>query len=247
VDGKETLGSPEVRDRLIRLFRYGQVGRCVSSVTHDINNLLGAIQAYAELVEMDEALSSESRRMLGQAGEAARNCGALIRSLTAVARKERPDVDFVDLAPLVDAAVALKQYDLQMARVHVERVADDEIPLLAADRPHLAMATIYLLMNALEAVEGTDDRRVAVRVRNGDGAARIEVWDSGPPVPEGDRERIFEPFYTTKHGEHVGLGLTIARETARRHRGDVTYDPAQGFVLRLPHDTGLSPMGNAGA
>ena len=235
------LESPEVRDRLYRLFRYGQVGRCVSSVTHDVNNMLGAIQAYAELIDMEKGLNEESRQMLGKVTDSTKNCSGLIGSLAVLARRERPDVDFIEVAQFVDGVLAMKRYDFWVARAKVETAYDDEIPSLVVDRTNLALATIYLLMNALEAVQEAADRRAAVRVVHADGAVELVVWNSGPPVPERDRERIFEPFYTTKVGEHVGLGLTIARETARRHQGDLTYYATRGFVLRLPYDTGLSP------
>ena len=241
VDVNKGLESPEVRDRLYRLFRYGQVGRCVSSVTHDVNNMLGAILAYAELLDMDEGLNEKSRQMLGKVADSTQKCSGLIGSLTALARRERPDVGFIEVAQFVDGVLAIKRYDFQVGRVKMETAYDAEIPSLMVDRPSLALATIYLLMNAFEAVQEAADRRAAVRVVHADSAVEIVVWNSGPPVPERDRERIFEPFYTTKVGDHVGLGLTIARETARRHQGDLTYDPARGFVLRLPYDTGLSP------
>jgi len=241
VDVNKGLESPEVRDRLYRLFRYGQVGRCVSSVTHDVNNMLGAIQAYAELLEMDEGLSEESRQMLGKVADSVQNCSGLVGSLGAVARRERPDVDVIEVARFVDGILAVKRYDFQVGRVKLETAYDDGIPSLLVDRGGLTLATICLLMNAFEAAEEVADRRAALRVVLADSAVEIVVWNSGPPVPECDRERMFEPFYTTKAGEHMGLGLTVARETARRHQGDLAYDPTRGFVLHLPYDTGLSP------
>ncbi|NIA16378.1 MAG: hypothetical protein GWP08_20145, partial [Nitrospiraceae bacterium] len=76
-DGMD-LDSQDFRDRVALLFRYGQVGRCVSSVTHDVNNVLGAIQAYSELLDLDENLSDESRRMTMQIGEGVAKCSALL-------------------------------------------------------------------------------------------------------------------------------------------------------------------------
>ncbi|NIA16623.1 MAG: sensor histidine kinase, partial [Nitrospiraceae bacterium] len=57
--------------------------------------------------------------------------------------------------------------------------------------------------------------------------------------PEADRERIFEPFYTTKGSDHFGLGLSVARDAARLHKGDLVYNEERGFVMRLPFDNGL--------
>ena len=66
MSGPIDLNSDDARERLTRLFRHAQVGRSVSSVTHDLNNYLGAIMAYAELAGMDKGISADTARMLGE-------------------------------------------------------------------------------------------------------------------------------------------------------------------------------------
>jgi two-component system NtrC family sensor kinase len=224
----------EVDDKIRRLFRHAQVGTCVSGVAHDVNNLLGAIMAYAELVGLDQGLSPDSVRMLEEISGAATKCSALMNNLTDIARRERPDVRVVSPQELVDRAVALRRYDIKTARIELDVKGADNLPSVAVDLPKLERALMQLLANVIEAVADAEDRRL--RITLGESASGVEIvfWNSGPPVNEGDRDRIFDPFFTTKGDEHLGLGLTIARETLCGQDGDLVYEPTRGFVVTLP-------------
>jgi len=234
------LGSDEARDRLLRLFRYGQVGRCVSSVTHDLNNYLGVVLAYCELVSIDSTVGEESRRMVSEAVQNVRICAKMLSTLTSVARKERPDVRVIDVPATLKDLFELKQYDFRIMLAHVDTQFDEGIPSLVVDYPRFAMAFLHLVMNALESIAGLDKPSVRLHLRKEADGIAIEIWDSGPPLAEDEKTRVFDPFYTTKTGEHLGLGLAVARENARYHGGDLTYDPDHGFTLRIPFATGLS-------
>jgi signal transduction histidine kinase len=229
------IHSEEMRESIARLFRAGQVGQCVNSVAHDVNNYLGAVFAYVDLLQLDAALSSESQRMLGQISDAVQKCSTLISSLTSIARKEKPDVCVIDAPRFLEQTVELRRHDFKTDQVSVEVIIDKDIPSLVLDLPRMRLAILYLLTNALEAVQGSAVRRVRVQAHRKGDAVEIVIWNSGPAVPEGDQERMFEPFFTTKGVSHMGLGLTLARETARFHDGDLAYDATRGFVMRLPY------------
>lgn len=234
------LESGETLDALKLLYRYAQVGRCVSSVTHDVNNLLGAVLAYAELVQLDAQLCDESRRMLGEIMEAARRCSGLVNNLTSVARKERPDATLVEPGAMLSRILDLRRYDLKVARIVLEEVYEPNLPSLVVDKPKLEQAVIYLMTNAMEALDGATERRIAVRLSAGEDNVEVAVWNSGAPAPEPEWAAMFEPFYTSKGDGHLGMGLHLAREIARLHDGDITYEPTRGFVMGLPRANGLT-------
>lgn len=221
-------------DRLARLYRYAQVGRCVSSVTHDMNNFLGAIMAYAELIGMDTPLEGEPARMLHEIVDGVKKCSGLVNDLTAIARKERRDVSLLNPADLVRRTLNLRRYDFRVGQIELTETFAPDIGDLIVDRPRLEQAVIYLLNNALESVLGTDGAAARIEVKKEPGYVVIEIADSGPPIPPPLCDRIFEPFMSTKTDEHIGLGLTIARRTAEYHGGSLVYNPSSGFVLTLP-------------
>jgi signal transduction histidine kinase len=234
------LRSEPTRTRFEQLFRYAQVGRCVNGATHDINNALGAIMAYTELIGLDEGLSSESRRMAGEVLEGVQKCSSLINYLTEIARKEKPTPMVVEPCELASQIVLLRGYTFKVDRIQLETDFGADIPSMLIDLPQIKLALIYLLMNAQENLVGAETKRIRLAVKPADQGVAFIVWDSGPAVPEDLRARIFESYFTTKSGEHFGLGLSMARKIADAHRGSLEYDPERGFILYIPHHTGLT-------
>jgi signal transduction histidine kinase len=106
--------------------------------------------------------------------------------------------------------------------------------LVRGNQVMLGQVAVNLVLNACEAQPGGGEVRVASR-RDAD-AALVEVADRGPGVAEADRERIFEPFFSTKHS--TGLGLSICHTIVRQHGGELTLAPREGggsvFRIRLP-------------
>lgn len=234
----------EMRDKLARLYRYAQVGHCVTSVTHDVNNFLGAIMAYAELVKLEENQSPEAERMLAEIMEAVRRSSRLISSLTDIARRERPDIRVVSPREVVEAVLDLRRYDFKVALVQIETEFQEQLPEISVDLSKLQQAFIYLLSNAIEALDAARDRRFKLSVLADSDCVQFRFWNSGAEIEETVQDRMFEPFFTTKSGDHLGLGLWVARTNLRLHNGDVRYVPGTGFVVLLPrekHDKAMPP------
>jgi len=233
------LATKETRQRLLELFSYSQVGECVSSVTHDINNYLGAILAYVELIQLDNELSKDSERMVGEIISGVRKCTDLLNALTGIARKPKPRRARIDPAQLIKRAVGLRQYDLKTAQIRIETSYEEGRTSIIGDQPKLERVLLSLISNAIEAVASAPQKRIAVRLHDIDDHVIIEVWDSGDKVPETEAETIFEPFYTMKNDDsHLGLGLFAARETVREHQGNLAYDTQRGFIVELPKANG---------
>ncbi|NUM56225.1 MAG: HAMP domain-containing histidine kinase [Candidatus Hydrogenedentes bacterium] len=237
MSGRIDLTSDDARERLQRVFRHAQVGRSVSSVTHDLNNYLGAIMAYAELAGMDAGVTPDTKRMLGEVVNAVRKSSALVASLTDVARKEKPDVRIMDPAQLAERVLDLRRYDLRVANVALETRYDASLPLISINLPRLQLATMYLVSNAIEALDGRERKKLAVSVCRKDGGVEIVFADSAGPIDENVRAAMFDAFYTTKGIDHLGLGLALARATIEEHGGTLAYSPETGFVISLPTKT----------
>ncbi len=233
------LQSKDALDRLQGLFRYSQVGRCVNSVTHDVNNFLGVVLNYAELIDMDSDLSPESQRMVGEIVEGVRKCSNLLGVLTSIARKDKPNVSVVNPSKLVGDVLDLRRYDIRINQIQL----DEELACQAAvtlDLPKFELALVYLISNAIDAVGDSTDRRIKVKMLDVGDAVELVVWNSGPVVPPEQRDAVFKPFFTTKDGDHLGLGLAVAEAIAQYHGGQLIYDPDRGFIFRLPKESKLS-------
>jgi signal transduction histidine kinase len=232
------LQSEEALERLHKLFRYSQVGRCVNSVTHDVNNFLGIVLNYAELIDMDSDLSPEAQRMVGEIVEGVRKCSNLLGIMTSIARKERPNLSIVNPSKLVSDILDLRRYDIRVNQIQLSEELTYQTTV-ALDLPKVELALVYLISNAIEAIGESKDRRMKIKTLDAGDAVELVVWNSGPVVPPEQRDALFKPFFTTKSEEHMGLGLAVSESIAHYHGGQLTYDPDRGFLLRLPKESKL--------
>jgi two-component system, sporulation sensor kinase E len=234
------LDSDAGRARLVQLHRYAQVGKCVNGVTHDINNLLGAAMAYAELATLDENIAPDTVKMLNQIVDGVTRCSTLVKSLTSIARKDRPDVNLACVDRVLDEILLLRDYEFKVNQITITRHFEPVIPTVPVDLPKLKLALVFLLMNAQEAVLDKDQRAISVRVgREGDGVF-VAIADSGEGLSPELVDSAFEPLTTYwPSGDHLGMGLYVARQVAELHGGTLTYDPESGFRMTLRFDNGL--------
>ena len=222
-------------ERIAKLFRYAQVGMCVNSVSHDVNNLLGVILAYSELLSVDPSISVESQRMLREIISAVRKATLLVGALTDIARKERTDIRIIDPAQLAERALSLLQYTIRTQGVNIERNFQGDLGTVAVDLPKITLALVYLLMNALDSIQAVEHKLLRMSVcKNGD-SVEFAIWDSGEPIPTELHQKIFEPYFTTKSELHFGLGLSLAQTIVQEHDGCIFYQPERGFVILLPY------------
>ena len=233
-------GDPaQLQARLSALLRYVQAGKCANAVTHDVNNYLGAILAYEELIGRDPGLNDESRRMLGEIGRAVHGCTTLVETMTTIARPKSKGVVLCDLGSLAKRILDVCMYDLKVARIKSDFRVDEGIASIPGDEGALGRGLLYLFTNAIERLEDESVKEVKIRVLGHPEGVTITVRNSGGPIPASDRDEIFDPGYTTKNEGHLGFGLSEARRIAVQHKGELSYDPDRGFVLDLPRDNDL--------
>ncbi len=234
------MESDEDLTRLIHLYRYAQVGLCVNGVTHDINNLLGAAMAFAELASLDPNLSPDSLRMMGQIVDGVGKCSALIKSLTSIARRDRVDVNLASPEQVMREILQLRDYELKLSQIRLEHNLDIQVPSLPLDLPKVKLAFIYLMMNAEHALRGHDDRRLRVTAGPTEDGAYIEIWDSGGGLAPEHLETAFDAMTTYwAEGQHLGMGLFVARRVAEAHGGTLTFSPDSGFRMTFKRENAL--------
>jgi len=225
--------------------RLEAIGTLAAGVAHDFNNLLAQIRVLAGLLRLRE---SDSRRVEDlQRIEAATDSAAqLTRSLLAFGRHPTGRATQVDIDELVTAVVDLLRRTFD-PRIRIE-LALAGGALVDGDRNQLEQVVMNLAVNARDAMPDGGRLRLAVSVV--DGAALetlaagrhvvIEVSDSGPGVPAELRARVFEPYFSTKHGRDqpgTGLGLSTAYGVVHAHGGVIEVGdagPGARFTVHLP-------------
>ena len=233
--------------------KLSALGMLLAGVAHELNNPLSVVLGQASLMESygaDDTQRERARRI----HHAADRCAKIIKTFLAMARDEPASRVAVQINDLVEQSIDLMDYQFRRSDTEVVTRLADDLPVVIGDPDQLNQVVVNLIINALQALEGTvEPRRITVRTEHladpaGHGGAggrasgdkvELVVTDTGPGVPEELRSRIFDPFFTTKPtGAGVGVGLSVCHGMVTAHAGTITVEPAPGggaqFRVRLP-------------
>ncbi len=214
------------RSRLIEAERLASVGTLAAGVAHQINNPIGAILNSAEFAlrcAEDDDASETFRRALETNLVESRRCAQIVKSMLQFSRDEPPEKWVDDVAPLVRRAHRAINAYAQDREAHVEFEGPDE-PLYALICPiEIEQAIVNLLRNAIES--RPHGAHVTLTLARRDKSALIEVIDDGRGIDDDDRDRLFEPFYSTRTREGgTGLGLSVAHGIVGDHGGEIQIE-----------------------
>jgi len=169
-------------------------------------------------------------------GKRARDVIARIRTL---AKRQVPRMDLLDVNGAIAEVLAFTEQELRSHDIVLQTRLDSTLPKVMGDRVQLQQVILNLVKNAIEAMNGVNDRRrelTLVSARAPDGAV-VEVRDSGIGLDTHGAERLFEAFYTTKP-EGLGIGLSISRSMVEAHGGRLWAAPNEPhgavFAFSLP-------------
>jgi PAS domain S-box-containing protein len=229
------------REALYQSEKLAAMGTLLASVAHELNNPLSVVRGQANLLRRDAAGGPLVVRT-EKIEKAAERCARIVANFLALARQRPPERQRVALRTVVEAAVELLSYSLQLDRVEVRLELADDVPLIEADGHQLQQVLINLITNAHHALRETSaPRRITVRTRLDAVRSRVvlEVSDSGPGVPAELRQRIFDPFFTTKPADRgTGLGLSMCQEIVQAHGGTIGVGGHEGggavFWIEIP-------------
>jgi C4-dicarboxylate-specific signal transduction histidine kinase len=231
------------RDELAHLSRVAMLGELSASLVHELNQPLAAIlsnaQAAQRFIARDRPDIDELRGILDDIVANDRRAGQVIQRLRALFRKDRSQQLTVDIGQIVGEGLQLIRNDLLNRGIAIDAQSDAGLPPVTGDPVQLQQVILNLTMNACEAVEASSVREpIRVRARRKDAQTiEVSIRDCGPGVPEGELERVFLPFITTK-AQGMGLGLAVSRSIIDAHGGRlwVRSTPGQGatFGFDLP-------------
>jgi two-component system NtrC family sensor kinase len=233
---KDVTDEREVARRLFHAEKMSAIGQLAGGVAHEINNPLGGILAFAQLM-MQEPRSQEDTDNLKLIQDAALRAKRIVESLLRFSRRPRVEEKGpVDLAQILEEALFLVQPQLKDGKVEVERHYGEAIA--RGNSNQLQQIALNLIVNAIQAMGNAGKLTVGCE-RTGAGHVKLWVADTGPGVRPEHAKRIFEPFFTTKpEGQGTGLGLSICYQIAEEHGGTIRLepDPEHGacFAVELP-------------
>lgn len=230
--------SGDLAAQTVETERLAVLGELTATIAHEVRNPLTGVRSLAQRLAREE-ITSEKRKqyadvILDETGRVEKLVSNLLDLSRRSTRARSSDGSSTQLAPLF-ADLALLVTSRAESKQLVLHTTAAESAVVRAPREAVAQAVLNLMLNAIAHAPTGTAVDVVADVRNG--GAEILVRDRGPGVPAIDRERIFEPFYTTR-GEGTGLGLSVVRHLAREYGWHISVtDPAGGgaeFRLVIP-------------
>ena len=214
------------RQELAHLGRVATLVELSGTMAHELSQPLTAVlsnaQAARRLLDREPPDVDQIRDAIDDIIRNDKRAGAVIEHLRSLLRKGDSTRQPVDLNDVVRETLDLAVGELLSRRVPVTWALADAIPFVQADRVQLQQVVLNLVMNACDAMDGTPaaGRRLVLTTANGNGFVRLAVTDRGRGIPDGQLERVFEPFVTFRD-QGLGLGLAISRSIVTDHGGSI--------------------------
>lgn len=232
----------ELTKRLGEARRNAAIGAITQGIAHNVNNMLGVVVGYLDLIKTDLNNEELVHRGISVIDKTVAKMTAIVKQLSRLASETQIAVGELELDDLLERAVDRfkEEHDIEYVEVHM---SNPELKL-HANRETFEDIVSRLMENAMESYHRFDCEAPIIRVETDEiihdrvEMLRIRITDNGKGVPDNIRDNIFEPFVTIKAGIGCGMGLTVARHSARSLRGEIDVQPnpeGQGTVSTFYH------------
>ncbi len=218
-----------------------------ASVAHEIGNPLSSISAHLQLAARKQD-PEYTEKVLEIVREQVERINRLLREITEFSVRQSSRETMVSWNQVADDALRLLRHDPRGRFAEFELDLADELPSVKANPDHCLQVLLNLGLNGLDAMDGRGTLRIATGVE--DGSVVVRVTDEGPGVPEEMRQKIFEPYFSTKKSDDgTGLGLFISRRILEQSGGRLEYEdtPDAGATFVIATDIGGSAAKSSSA
>jgi two-component system sensor kinase FixL len=219
----------EMHTELLHVSRLSAMGQVVATLAHELNQPLTAISNYMEAarVLLDRGGDLPLTRIgsaIDHAGEQAVRAGQIIQRLRGFLSHGNNERQIEAVSPLVKEATELAHLDMRQRGVTIKLGNVPADVGILADKVQIQQVLLNLLRNAAEAVANQESREITLLTEANAGALQISVVDNGPGLPDEVRDKLFQPFVSTKK-TGMGVGLSICHTIITAHDGHLWSEP----------------------
>ncbi len=226
-----------LQDQLRHADRLATIGQLAAGVSHELNEPLGNILAFAQLAQKEPRLPKQAAQDLERIVTTSLHAREIIKKLMLFARQTPPQKKQVNLNSIVEEGLYFLESRCSKNGVSIIRHLSDELPEIIADPSQLNQVLVNLVVNSIQAMPTGGTLTITTRAR--DNHIVLVIEDSGLGMDEGVLKQIFVPFFTTKDvNEGTGLGLSVVHGIINSHGGMINVESSPGkgsrFEIQLP-------------
>ncbi len=227
----------QLQAELLHVSRLNDMGQMASAFAHELNQPLSAIGNYVHGIRrlIDAGDLVRAADGCDRAADQVARVADVIRRLRDFVKKDKASQQFEALAPVIEAASALAQVAVRSEGVSFSHRFSPDAPDAVIDKVQVQQVIVNLVRNAVEATAGFPRREIVIATEpSAEGMVEISVSDTGPGISPAVREKLFQPFVTTK-ATGMGVGLSLCRTIVEAHGGRIWADNAAagGAVFRF--------------
>jgi PAS domain S-box-containing protein len=247
---RDVTQTKQMQNQLVRSERLAATGQLAASIAHEINSPLQGITALLNVLRSTYSGDEYLQRKLELIKSAFNSIRDTVRNLIDLNRPGKEKMQLTDMNQVIENTVALVKSLLKKNMISVHLHPEAQNSTFIASPQQMGQVLMNLINNSVEAITGMPgyferahlsqggECSIAIRTFNRDDHFVIEVKDSGPGIPPGDLNRIFDPFFTSKKPMGMGVGLAICHGIIEEHQGKITAENAPGggavFTITLP-------------
>jgi len=217
------------------------LGRVAAGIAHEIRNPLSGINIYLNTMEKiyDKEESLEKvKQILGQIQSASRKIESVIRRVMDFSKPSEPKFVLTGINKAIEEAINLSSVILRKRGIKIEKALAEDLPPCYVDPQLIEEVILNLITNAAEAMKEMDGiKNIGLTSSIENNRILMRISDSGPGVPSNLKDKIFDPFYTTKNGS-TGIGLSLAHRIITDHGGSLSISKSKWggaeFVIEIP-------------
>lgn len=234
---KSITEQKKMDQQMMHAEKLASLGQLVAGVAHELNNPLGLILFYSELLREELPQGSEHLADIEVVVRHAETCRSVVQDLLEFSRNAQTVRLPGQLNDTIGRVISVLQKQFSKEGIRIETSLDPTLPMIPLNESKLQQVWMNLLLNAKQAIKEGDGRIVVTtRYDKAAGISSVTIADNGEGIAPEIIHKIFDPFFTTKNdGEGTGLGLSVSYGIIKEHGGEITVEsrPAAGSVFRV--------------
>ena len=225
---------------LMQQEKMAAIGMLAGGVAHEINNPLGGLIAFVQLMKKDAPNSEHLMSDLCEVEDAAKRCKKIVADLLDFSRMSRDgELHFVDINNIIKKTATLMRSDFKKQKIDFNFDACPQLPPVMGLSDRLQQVVLNLMTNACHAMSQGGTLTAKTNIDKESDNIIVRIKDTGDGIPDEVKGSIFDPFFTTKEqGKGTGLGLSISYRIIKEHGGKIEFSSEVGvgteFILWLP-------------